>query len=437
MNAAEPQPPRLGFGGIGVEPESARAYLINIGETIQHHLLPNLQGHAHAQALACLRTALHLAAAHQPAVTALATEDADSAQAEGLAFEATFDAAEALIASVTQSAPPPGRSADAARIETFLRAHPRGGAALRVVTAKLLPGGRSKQTILVSIEGAKDLPNDLVIRQDWAAAVTGTSVAMEFEVLSRLHAAGVRVPQPLMLESGKDALDAPFIVVSKLAGQVEGNLFDPPASKQPVRELAEQLGRTHGIRVEDFIGLPGITERSYSLEQLRGDLAKFRAVIEKLTSPLPQIVRFGLDWLDQTVTRVRGPRCLVHGDVGFHNNLCEGERLVAVLDWEMAHLGNPALDLGYLKVMVERRLPWQEFMQIYQRAGGPESDPFTVDWYGVYTNLWFMHLVLQARAAVVSGALHDMDYAYVCAHYGPASHAYLSKRLRAAMSHTA
>src|SRR5690606_32208311 len=118
----------------------------------------------------------------------------------------------------------------------YLRAQPQGGAALRVVKAVPLPGGRSKQTILVSIENAKALPDELVFRQDWAAAVTGTSVAaMEFAILSRIHAAGILVPQPLLLETGSEALGAPFIVVGRLPGRAIGTLFDPP-SAQPVRD---------------------------------------------------------------------------------------------------------------------------------------------------------------------------------------------------------
>lgn len=435
--------PNLSFGGIGIEPAAARAYLLNIAETLQHMLLPQLPESAHFKAIECIRTALHMAAALQPpssvleALAASADDQASARHNEGRAFELAFAEAEKLIESITHSVPPAGRKCDPERIEAWFRAQPRGGDALRLREARMLSGGRSKQTILVRIDHARELPRELVIRQDWAAAVTGTSVAMEFEILRRLHAAGIRVPEPLLIEPGAQALDAPFIVVSRLPGQVEGNLFDPPASAQPVRELAEQLGRTHAMRVEDFAGLPGITEHSFTTAQLRADLAKFRAVIEKLGGPLPLTVRYAMDWLDRTVERVRGPRTLVHGDVGFHNNLCDGEHLTAVLDWELAHLGNPALDLGYLKVMVERRIPWTEFMERYLAAGGATLDPFVIDWYGVYTNVWFMHLLLQARAAVASGALHDMDYAQVCAHYGPASHAYLSKRLASALSHGA
>ncbi len=405
--------PRYGFAGIGIEPAAARAYLVNIAEALQHTVLPQVQGPAQSRTLECIRSALHMAAALRPPQSALdwlSDEDpAGRARSEGRAFEAAFAEAERLIASVTQSAPPVGRSCDAARIESWLRAQPRGGDALRVLDARMLAGGRSKQTILVGIDGARDLPRELIIRQDWAAAVTGTSVAMEFEILRRLFAAGIRVPEPLMIEPNAAALGAPFIVVSRLPGTMEGNLFDPPAGAQPVRELAEQIGRTHALPVEDFEHLSGMVERSFSTAQLRADLARFRAVIEKLGSPLPHLMRFALDWLDDTVARVRGPRTLVHGDIGFHNNLCDGTRLSAVLDWEMAHIGNPALDLGYLKVMVEQRLPWPEFMERYRGAGGAEVDAFVVDWYGVYTNVWFMHLVLQAREAVVSGVLHDMD----------------------------
>src|SRR5690606_2641717 len=140
------------------------------------------------------------------------------AVAEGKAFEQVFAAAEDLIRSVENSPAPEGRRCDPARIEAWLRAQPRGGERLRVESAQLPADGRSKQAILVNIHDAHDLPDQLVLRQDWAAAVTGTSVAMEFAVLERLHRAGVRVPEPLLAEPGSKPLDAPFIVVGRLPG---------------------------------------------------------------------------------------------------------------------------------------------------------------------------------------------------------------------------
>lgn len=443
MSLSHSQAASLSLGGIGLNRPAARAYLVNVAETLQQVVLPALSGHAHKNANDCMETVLQLAAAlsapdalREPLAAIDPSADLRTqALAEGRAFEAADAAVSALIAGVRGAEAPLTRSVDAARIESYLRAQPQGGAALRVVKAVPLPGGRSKLTILVSVENAVSLPGELVFRQDWAAAVTGTSVAaMEFAILSRVHAAGILVPQPLLLEPGSEALGAPFIVVGRLSGRAIGTLFDPPGA-QPVRDLAEQLGRIHGLPASEFANVPDLVERSHTAAQLREDLAKFRAGIEKLGSPLPALARFALDWLDATVEQVRSPRTLVHGDCGWHNNLTDHDRLMAVLDWEMAHLGSAALDLGWMKSATEKVVPWDEFMAIYQRAGGPQVDAFTIDWYSIYTKLWFMNLMLQARAAVSGGVLHDIDYTQVCAHYAPALMAHLSRAMQQALAH--
>jgi len=50
--------------------------------------------------------------------------------------------------------------------------------------------------------------------------------------------------------------------------------------------------------------------------------------------------------------------------------LIEGEHLTAVLDWEFLHLGDPAVDLGLVRVYAEEFMQWEEFMRLYRAAGG-------------------------------------------------------------------
>ena len=415
-----------------IPPATAKAYLVNVAETIQGILLPQLSDRAHARALDCLYTVLHIAAALDAPVPAAGSPTAES---EATAFAGAHAAAEELISSITKTPPLPSRSCDPLQIENYFRSHPRGGAALKVESARLLPGGRSKQTILVSVSGARDLPGRLVIRQDWAQAVTGTSVATEFAVLDRVAQAGVRVPVPLILELSKEALGAPFLVVTRLDGKVEGELYQPTPSAQPVRELAEQVGRIHALEAGQFLQMPGIVERTHTPEQLAADVARIGAVMEKLCQPMPLTIRLALDWLARSAPRVKGPRTLVHGDISFHNLMSDDGHLSAILDWEMAHVGSPGLDLGYMKVAVEKAIPWDEFLTIYRASGGPAIDPFVIDWYSLYTNVWFLHMIVQARYAVVSGAMHDMEYAYVCAHYWPQGMAHLARKLADARKH--
>jgi aminoglycoside phosphotransferase (APT) family kinase protein len=63
---------------------------------------------------------------------------------------------------------------------------------------------------------------------------------------------------------------------------------------------------------------------------------------------------------------------VVHGDSGPYNFLVDSDRLTAVLDWEFAHVGDPAEDLGIARVYAEDVMDWREFLDIYASAGGPE-----------------------------------------------------------------
>jgi aminoglycoside phosphotransferase (APT) family kinase protein len=71
-----------------------------------------------------------------------------------------------------------------------------------------------------------------------------------------------------------------------------------------------------------------------------------------------------------------GSSAFVHGDAGPYNMLVENDRLTALLDWEFAHLGDPAEDLGIARCYAEDFMDWGEFMRVYIAAGGqaiPES----------------------------------------------------------------
>ena len=70
------------------------------------------------------------------------------------------------------------------------------------------------------------------------------------------------------------------------------------------------------------------------------------------------------------ICEVAGTVAAVHGDVGPYNPLIEGDHLTAVLDWEFLHLGDPAVDLGLVRVYAEEFMQWEEFMRLYRAAGG-------------------------------------------------------------------
>ncbi|HWY26073.1 MAG TPA: hypothetical protein VNX47_14200, partial [Nevskia sp.] len=171
----------------GADPALVRACLLNVAEALNLTMLPELSGGARARAGECATILQRAVQSLGPVDGAVAAELSRLAQyARPLPAEqwraaaelegAALDQSEAAIAAAGQ---PAGAAASRTfvpeRLESYLRGHALGGAALRVTGSRVLSGGRSKQTILVQLEGAKTLPATVVVRQDWSSAVTGTS----------------------------------------------------------------------------------------------------------------------------------------------------------------------------------------------------------------------------------------------------------------------
>jgi aminoglycoside phosphotransferase (APT) family kinase protein len=302
---------------------------------------------------------------------------------------------------------------NSAELQALLRQAIPGAGDLMVESIKLVAGGRSKLTALIVQTGCSTLPENLVFRQDWASAVTGTSVATEFELLGKLHALGILAPPCFHYEPAGNPLGAAFMIVGRLSGKVEGDIFQPPAAPPLALQLAAQLGLLHACPLDMFEGISSISERDFGAEQLVPRLQEFRAIYTAFGQNVA-VIKDAFDWLEANVSRVGGRRALVHGDLGFHNFLVDGDNLTAILDWELAHYGNPAEDLGYMRGDIERMLPWGDFMAAYDKAGGQPVSVFETDFYFVWGLVRLYCLLMQARAGVKAGMVQDIAVVRVC-----------------------
>jgi aminoglycoside phosphotransferase (APT) family kinase protein len=289
-----------------------------------------------------------------------------------------------------------------------------GDPALNIVNARQLAGGRSKQTVLARQQGSDHLPEVFVMRQDWAAGgVQGTTVVTEFELLKILAGAGLKVPVPLLLESSTTPLGPPFMIVTCMSGTSQGGYFDPPRSAPLALQLAEQLARLHQIPVDAFSTASLRREPETQQQRLEG-IENYKRTYMQLSEPVTAI-DMAIRWLVANSDQVRGKFSLIHNDIGAHNLLIDGEELVAVLDWELASIGNPAADLGYARSWLEQIVPWDSFIRSYRAAGGPEIDDATLDFYTLLSRLRLYTMLLQARAGIASGVIHDLEITNICA----------------------
>jgi aminoglycoside phosphotransferase (APT) family kinase protein len=412
---------------IGVAPDQARAFLLTLAQSLQGTVMPELQGHAKSIAGECAEIATRLAQQLCPDPQARAIlngiDDAakrDAVGREGDALDAMNDETRALLEAKHEQKK--RLKLDKVRFETYLKQHPLGGATTRVLDATMLSGGRSKSTILVKLTGASSLPDELIVRYGGAGAEQEFTnelvrpLSVEFEIMQFAQANGIKTPRPLLLEKSADVMGGPFMAIEYCAGRPAGDMFRPLRSERYALDMAAQLGLLHSLSVDSLKAT--VPVRSCTQEKLRAELKGYRDVVAMCDTP-SYAVKIALDWMEKNIPAVEGPLGLVHADVGFNNTMAEDGELVAILDWELAHLGNSAKDLGFFRSDIELVIPWPQFMAAYHAAGGPRYSEVTINFYTLWSNMWLYTIVQQTRAGLAAGMVNDIELVHYCSHFGP------------------
>jgi aminoglycoside phosphotransferase (APT) family kinase protein len=338
-------------------------------------------------------------------------------------------------APTAAAAAPPAPVTDAA-IEAYIQAHV--DPTLRLVKSRILAGGRSKQTIMLTLANARHEEIERVVRRDLVIAITGATVVDEFRVLEALSDRDYPVPRPFLLEADSGALGSAFMLMQKVNGAVAGDIFEPPASRASVLQSARVLGRLHGMPVGEIAATLRTSLRSApGAAQLREEIHDLERIWHT-HSRAPCITMDAVfDWLLGNLDSVSRLSSVVHGDYSYHNLLFDGTDLSAVMDWELVRIGHPAEDVGYIRAAATQRVEWPEFMAAYRAGGGPELSQIDVTFYCLIGKLRLMRLLFGARQYFESGATDDLQLADVSIYHLPRLIQQASYEIRAALGLTA
>ena len=254
----------------------------------------------------------------------------------------------------------------------------------------------------------------LVLRRDPPGHHVHSSRRDEFALLAAAHAAGLRVPRVRWCEEDAAVLGSPFFVMDFVPGETLARRLLRDDEYAPARaalpgQLAEALAGIHALDARAS-GLAFLPRPPAGETPAAAELARHEQLYRAVTLDPHPALELALRWLAAAPPAPRA-EALVHGDFRIGNVIFGPEGLRAVLDWELAHVGDPMEDLGWLCVRSWRfgadaqpvggLCQREEFFAAYARAGGAPVDPAAVRWWEVFGNWkWAIICVMQARSFV-------------------------------------
>ena len=274
------------------------------------------------------------------------------------------------------------------------------GGATTVDGLRRLSGGASRETWSFDAVSTDGTRRPLILQRIRpGAGLGGPSLAAEDALLAAAAAAGVPVP----LVVADTATAAPFVGDGRVTAHVDGETLGPRIVRREDlaagrAALAEQCGKAlAAIHSIDLTAVPGL--------QPVDTLGRLRDGLDLLGESRPAF-ELALQWL--TANRPPpGPVRVVHGDFRIGNLIVDETGLRAVLDWELAHLGDPLEDLGWLCVRAWRFggdgevggvAPLEELLTAYADAAGLGVDANAVRWWiAAGTLTWGLICAVQAR----------------------------------------
>ncbi|MFJ2525446.1 phosphotransferase family protein [Pseudomonas capeferrum] len=322
----------------------------------------------------------------------------------------------------------PGEELDAAVIDPYLKAHITGLAGLPSISQ--FPGGASNLTYLVSYPG-----RDFVLRRPpfGHKAKSAHDMGREFRILNQLNDGFPYCPKAYVHCTDERLIGGEFYVMERVKGIIlrsdipaELNL-DAAKTEALCKSFIDRLVELHQVDYQ-ACGLADLGKpEGYVQRQVEGWTSRYAKAITEDAPRWEQVIA----WLHEQMPADHPRPGIVHNDYRFDNVILDADnpmRIIGVLDWEMATIGDPLMDLGNsLAYWIEagdpapmqlmRRQPSnapgmlsrRQFVDYYAERAGIRLDNF--DYYYCYGLFRLAGIVQQIYYRYYHGQTQDKRFA--------------------------
>ncbi len=286
-------------------------------------------------------------------------------------------------------------------------------------------GGASRETfrfVLTYREDGEAVSRRLILRRDPSGSLIDTDRAVEFAAYRGFHGSAVPVPEALWLEEDERWLDHPFFVMEEIAGfeaspQV---ILAPPYDRHAPKTARQKWTILGEIARADPkpLGLEKVMESVAHEACWRRELGYWEKRLDDNEQCPQPVIRAAIRWLRSNPPPPAQKVGVVHGDFRTGNFLVDTEGGIrAILDWEMAHLGDPLEDLAWGINPVWRwarderaggLAPRDEAIRIWKEASGLVADPDALRWWEIFSSVKGQAIWAAGAREFSTGENHDL-----------------------------
>jgi aminoglycoside phosphotransferase (APT) family kinase protein len=311
-------------------------------------------------------------------------------------------------------------------LQAFLAAEMPQARDIGVAELQRMAGGASREAFLFDVtwrDGSQDhrercvllrQPVSSVLESDESEAeITGSRrlPQVEFKMIQLMERQGIPVPHMLWVDPDGTWLERPFSVARWIEGEADlTKLAAAPHLDALVEQYVEILGRVHNLDPAgagvDFLGNP--TAETAALEQVDLFANGFdRQRLEEFPG-----ISYLIRWLRKNQPTA-GRVSVIHGDFRLGNFMWDDAGIVAMLDWEQCHVGDPLEEIAFMYWplwTLGTLVPIREFVARYERVSGISVDEAALAYYRVFIELKMCVVILTGIRSFYATAERQLLY---------------------------
>jgi phosphotransferase family enzyme len=163
---------------------------------------------------------------------------------------------------------------------------------------------------------------------------------------------------------------------------------DPDEQVRVAQDFIRNLAALHRLDPRE-LALPSLGPIKTIREHALDEIANMRRRATRADGGMDPLVRLSLDWLERNVPVYDGPPVLVQGDTGPGNFMYESGRVTAVVDWELAHFGDPMDDIAWLslRTVQDTFTHFPDRLREYEQLSGNRVDAPRVWYYRLFAEI--------------------------------------------------